>query len=467
MRNRRIPSLAVVFVLSMGSGELALDPCWAADEGNWPSFRGSRASGVADGFATPSKWDMGTGEGRLWKTPIPGLAHSSPIVWGDRIFVTSAIRKTGDQSLKVGLYGDIQPVEDEGIHQWSVFSLDRNTGEIVWQQVAHEGQPRVKRHTKSTHANSTPATDGKHLVAFFGSEGLHAFDMDGKLLWQKDLGVLDSGFYVAPTAQWGFGSSPIIHDGKVVIQVDILGEDYIAAFDVRDGTELWRTVRDEVPTWSSPTIYELAGKTRVAVNGWQHSGGYDLETGQEVWRFTGGGDIPVPTPIVAHDLIFITNSHGFNNPIFAIRTDAVGDISLEGQSTSNDFVTWGKWRDGAYMPTPVVYGDHLYVLRDNGTFFCYDARSGEEKYKVRLGKGNTGFSASSVAADGKIYVTSEEGDVFVIEAGPEYELLAENSLDEVTMATPAISKGVFYFRTRGHLVAVGEPETRAPAESVE
>ena len=365
------------------------------------------------------------------------------------------MRQPGDPSLKVGLYGDIQSVEDEGVHQWTVTCLDKRDGKVLWNQVAHTGPPKVKRHTKSTHANSTPATDGQHLVAFFGSEGLYGYDLDGNLMWKQDLGVLDAGFYVAPTAQWGFGSSPVIHEGKVLIQVDVLAEDFIAAFDVTDGTQLWRTAREEVPTWSSPTVYEVGSETRVAVNGWQHSGGYDFETGKEVWRFEGGGDIPVPTPIVAHDLIYITNSHGQSNPIFAIRTDAEGDITLKGDATSNDFVAWGKWRDGAYMPTPIVYGDLLYVLRDNGTLFCYDARTGQEHYKVRLGKGNTGFSASPVAADGKIYLTSEMGDVYVVRSGSEYELLGQGSTGEVTMATPAISEGVLYFRTREHLLAIG------------
>ncbi len=449
---------AVALALAIGGLVSVAPPGWAQDHGNWPSFRGSMASGVAHGHATPTAWDLESGKNVLWKTPIPGLSHSSPIIWGDRICVTSAVREGGEPALKVGLYGDIESVEDEGSYQWTVSCLDKSSGEGLWQRVAHSGIPRVKRHTKSTHANSTPATDGRYLVAFFGSEGLYAYDLDGTLKWQKDFGVLDAGFYLAPTAQWGFGSSPVIHDGKVVIQVDVLAEDFIAALDVRDGTELWRTPREEVPTWSSPTIYEVGDSIRVAVNGWQHSGGYDLETGEEVWSFTGGGDIPVPTPIVAHDLIFITNSHGTNNPIFAIRTAAQGDVSLSEDATSNEFVAWGKWRDGAYMPTPIVVGGELYVLRDNGTFFCYDARSGEEHYKVRLGTGNTGFSASPVAADGKIYLTSEMGDVYVVGAGTDYELLAQASTGEVTMATPAISAGVLYFRTREHLLAIGSPQ---------
>lgn len=427
----------------------------AAEEGvHWPSFRGYRASGVSEGHATPVAWDVAKGEGVRWKTAIPGLAHSSPVIWGDRLCVTTAVREGGDQPLKVGLYGDIDPVEDESAHEWRVICLEKSTGEVLWQHVAHRGVPKIPRHTKSTHANPTPATDGEHLVAFFGSEGLYGYDLEGELLWKVDLGVLDSGFFTAPTALWGFASSPILHDGKVVVQCDVLSEDFVAAFAVGNGRELWRTGREEVPTWSTPTIYEQDGKTRVAVNGWQHIGGYDLATGEEVWRMKGGGDIPVPTPVAAHDLIFFTNSHGPASPILAVRASAVGDVSLAEGETASAHVAWAKWRDGGYMPTPIVYGEHLYVLRDNGAFFCYDAKTGKQRYRRRLGRGSTGFSASPVAADGKLYVTSEVGDVYVVGAGPEFELLAENSLDEVAMATPAISEGVLYFRTRGHLVAI-------------
>lgn len=454
---RRRRALALFLTAGWWVGSAGFD--LAAQEGvHWPSFRGYRARGVSEGYSTPVMWDVEASDAGRWRTPIPGLAHSSPVIWGDRLCVTTAVRAAGDQPLKVGLYGDIKPVKDEGAHAWKIYCLDKRSGEVLWERVAHEGVPKVKRHTKSTHANSTPATDGEHLVAFFGSEGLFAYDLDGEPLWRQDLGVLDAGFYTAPTAQWGFGSSPVIHAGKVFVQCDVLGDDFVAAFDVRDGRELWRTVREEVPTWSTPTVYEHTGQTRLAVNGWQHVGGYDLETGEEVWWMHGGGDIPVPTPIVAHELIFITNSHGSSSPILAVSTDASGDISLDGEETSNTYVAWAKWRDGAYMPTPIVYGPQLYVLRDNGTFFSYDASTGEEKYRVRLGEGSTGFSASPVAADGKLYVTSEVGDVYVIKAGSNFELLGKSSLGEVAMATPAISEGTIYFRTRNHIIAVAGEE---------
>jgi outer membrane protein assembly factor BamB len=422
---------------------------------NWPRFRGPHASGIADGHPTPVSWSVEDGTNILWKTPIPGLAHSSPIVWGDAVFLTTAISADGGSSLRVGLYGDIQPVPTEPVHKFVLYRIDKGTGRVVWERTAHEGVPRRPRHPKSTHANPTPATDGEKVVAFFGSEGLYCYDTEGNLVWKKDLGPLDAAFYVAPDAQWGFASSPVIHDGVVYVQCDVLNDPFLAAFDLDSGKELWRTARDDVPTWSTPTIHRAGARTLLLVNGWKHIGGYDARTGKEIWRLEGGGDIPVPTPVVAHDLVFITNAHGGVSPIFAVRLDARGDVALEAGQSSNQYVAWSNMRGGAYMQTPLVYGDYLYSCRLNGVLSCYRARTGERLYQERLGRGGTGFTASPVAGDGKIYFTSEEGDVYVVRAGPSFELLAKNALGEVTMATPAISEGALYFRTRTHLVAVG------------
>jgi len=423
---------------------------------NWPRFRGPHARGVAEGHATPTTWDLESGKGVLWKTPIPGLAPSSTIVWGDSVFVTSAVNTEGGSFLKVGLYGSIDPVPDEPVHRFVVYRIDRKTGTILWERTAHEGVPRRPRHPKSTLANPTPATDGERVVAFFGSEGLYCYDLEGQLLWKKDFGPLDAAFFVAPDAQWGFASSPIIHDGVVYIQCDVLNDPFLAAFDLETGDEIWRTPRDDVPTWSTPTVHETGDRTLLLANGWKHAGGYDAATGKEVWRLGGGGDIPVPGPVVAHDLVFLTNAHGSDSPIYAIRVGAQGDISLGDGETSNDHIAWSIPRGGAYMQTPLVYGDFLYNCRDNGVLSVYDAKTGDRKYQQRLGGGGGGFTASPVAADGKVYFTSEDGDVYVVRAGPQYELLATNALDEVTMASPAISEGTLYFRTRTHLIAIGK-----------
>jgi outer membrane protein assembly factor BamB len=423
-------------------------------DSNWPSFRGHHANGVAEGYPTSQVWDMQKNDKVRWKASIPGLAHSSPIVWEESIFLTTSIGGD-DKTLRVGLYGDIGPVEDDSVHRWIVYRVDKESGKIIWTQTAHRGAPKIKRHPKSTHANPTPATDGKHVVALFGSEGLYCYNFSGKLLWKKDLGVLDSGFFLVPGAQWGFASSPIIFDGKVFVQCDVQEGSFLAAFDIENGEEIWRTPRADVPTWCTPTIYAGERSSLLLVNGWKHVGGYDTATGNEIWKLSGGGDIPVPTPVVAHDLVFITNAHGPLSPIYAIRLDAKGDISLKNDATSNESVVWSIKRGGAYMQTPLVYGDYLYNCRDNGVLSCYRARTGDRLYQERLGKDAGGFSASPVATDGKLYFSSETGDIFVVRAGPEFELLAVNSFDETVMATPAISEGTLYFRTRSHLIAIG------------
>ena len=453
MDRSRNPCGAVVLLLL---AVLALPVMGQKPQGNtnWPSFRGPGASGVADGLPLPADWDGPTSRNVRWKTPIPGLGHSSPIIWGNRLFVSTAISGVEKPELKVGLYGDIGSVQDNTSHRWVVYCLDTQTGKIVWEKTVYAGVPKVKRHPKATHANSTLATDGRHLIAFFGSEGIYCFDMDGTQQWKRDLGVLDSAFYVAPEAQWEFASSPIIYQDSVLIQCDVLNGSFVAALNIKDGTDLWRTPRADVPTWGTPTVHADGAAAQMIVNGYKHTGGYDVRTGKELWRLKGGGDIPVPTPVVAHGLVFITNAHGPMAPIYAIRLNATGDISLTANESSNQFVAWSYPRDGAYMSTPLVYGDYLYNTRINGVLNCYEAKTGTRAYQQRLGGGTSGFSASPVAGDGKVYIPSEDGDIYVVKAGPAFELVSRNTMGEICMASPAISGGVLYFRTQSHVVAV-------------
>ena len=423
---------------------------------DWPSFRGIRGTGVADGFQTPAAWNVPEKKGLRWTTPIEGLGHSSPVIWGTRACVTTATSGKVDAGIRIGLYGDIASVQDDTVHTWKLICVDKRSGKVAFEQTMHSGVPKIKRHTKSTHANSTLATDGTHLIAMLGSEGLYAFDMNGKLIWKKDLGMLDSGFYMVPAAQWEFASSPIIHEGVVIILADVQKDSFLAAFDVKTGKELWRTSRSDVPTFSTPTIHQVGGRTQILVNGWRHSGAYDFKTGAEIWRMKNvGGDIPVPTPVAGFGLVFLTSAHGPGQPLSAIRESATGDISLAADATSNSHIVWTANKDGAYMISPVLYNGLLYVSRNNGVFVVFDAKTGERIYQQRLGSGATGFTASIVAADGKIYFTSEEGDVYVVKAGREFELLATNPLGDIAMATPAISEGVLYFRTGKNLMAIG------------
>ncbi len=261
----------------------------------WPSFRGPRASGVATGSVTVADWDVEHGRNVRWKTPIPGLGHSSPVIWGSRVFLTTAVSAKGTAPLKVGLYGDPESADDNGPQQWKVLCLDKGTGRILWQQTAVEGVPQVRRHQKATHANCTVATDGTNLVACFGSEGLYCYDLEGNLRWKKPLGVLRSTPMVyndqvetnAWSLEWGFASSPVVHQGTVFLQCDILTNGFVAAFSLADGTERWRTRREDTATWSTPNVCGSGDRAQLVVNGWNHMGGYDLQTGRELWRLAG------------------------------------------------------------------------------------------------------------------------------------------------------------------------------------
>ena len=448
--------LAPFLLALLGAGASLADSKAPRPGADWPSFRGHRAAGVADGFATVADWNLQDGKNVLWKTPIPGLGHSSPIVWGDTLYLTTATTVSGAaQSLQVGLYGDIASAPNTEELKWELLAVDKKTGKIRWQKTLFQGVPATGRHTKATQANASPATDGERIAVMLGSEGLHVLDLDGNLLWKKDFGKLEAGFFAVPAAQWGFGSSPVFHGGKLIVLADVLKGSFLTAFDAKTGAELWKTDRDDVPTWGTPTIVEDAGGTQVVVNGYKHLGGYDLATGKALWWTKAGGDIPVPTPVFGGGLIYFASAHGPGSPIFAIKPSARGDINLPEGKNSSDHIAWSYPKGGSYMQTPLLYGDLLYVCRDAGLLTAYQAATGEQVYQQRLAGGQTGFTASGIAADGKLYYTAETGEVFVVKAGKTFELLGKSELGEETMATPAVSEGRIYFRTRGSLVAVG------------
>lgn len=443
---------------------------------HWPQFRGPFASGIADGFELPTTWNVESGENIKWKQAIPGLGHSSPIIWGDKLFTTTAVSSDPNPYLRVGLYGE-SPKHDENVeHEFRLICLNKHSGRVLWDHVVIRGIPKVSRHIKATHANCTPATDGKYVVAFFGSEGLGCFDLDGKMKWFKQFDLIDAGPADATDLQWGVATSPVLHDGKLIMQIDGRSEAYVAVYDLETGKGIWKTERPLYPCWGTPTIYPGADVTQVIVNGYKHIGGYDFATGTELWKMHGGGDVPVPTPVVGSGLIFITNAHGGLSPVYAIKPTARGDITLKDEAAaagaggdskatespgsadadaprSSEHVAWSHPRIGNYMQTPLVYNDLLYICRDNGIMACHDAKTGEKKYKERLA-GGVGFTSSPVAGDGKVYFTSEEGDVHVLKAGPTFERLAENKLGEIHMSTPAISEGTIFFRTKGQIIAV-------------
>ena len=423
---------------------------------NWPSFRGPNASGVAEGTNPPVTWDVQKSHNVLWKTAIPGLSHASPIVWGNQIFVITAISSDATASFKAKDRG-IDLATDNARHTWMIFALDKRSGRVLWTDKAYEGVPRAKRHVKATQANSTPVTDGRYVVALFGSEGLACYDTKGKLLWKQDLGVLNPGLWDDKESSWGHSSSPIIYRDLVIVQADGHMQSFIAAFNLKDGKQVWRVERNEITSWTTPAIYQGKDRVELIANGGRYIRGYDPLSGKELWRFADNEtQVKMQAPLIAHDLIYITGGYPPGRAMYAFRPGAVGDISLKSGEEKNQFIAWSTSKGSPYTPTPIVYGDLFYALADNGVLSAYDAKTGETIYQQRL---PSSFSASPVAADGKLYLASEDGDVFVVKAGRQYELLSRNTMGQPLMATPALTEGMLIVRGDNAIYALGERKT--------
>ncbi len=422
----------------------------------WPGFRGDNGAGNGDGQGAVVEWDIDTSQNIKWKTPIPGISTSSPALWGDRIYVVSAISSAGDKTFRTGLYGDVKPVEDVSEHTWKVFALDKASGKILWEQTAFTGIPKVKRHTKSSQANSTPVTDGKRVVAMFGSIGmLAAWDINGQPLWKQDIGVLDSGWFFDPEYQWGHSSSPIIYRNTVIVQADQQKGSFLAAYDVATGQQVWKTERpDEIPTWGTPAIFSAEGRDQIVTNGTKIRG-YDAATGKLLWTLGPNSEVTVGTPVVGEGLVFITGGYPPVRPIYAVKPTASGEISITKEQATHDAIAWSNEREGTYIPSPIFYQGILYLFGNNGVLTAYDAKTGERLYRARVGGGGS-FAASPIAADGRLYFANEDGDVIVARAGRTYQELAKNEMKEVIMSTPAISDGVVVIRTLGHVYGMGE-----------
>lgn len=427
-----------------------------ASKGSWPSFRGPRASGVADGQNLPDQWNAKTGENILWKTPIPGLAHSSPIVWGNRIFITSAVSSDPKASFRPGLYGDGDASRDRSLHKWMIYAVDKESGKVVWERIAYEGEPREKRHIKATYANSTPATDGRIVVAWFGSQGVHAYDVNGRSLWKVDLGRLDFGAYDIPTFEWGSASSPIIWKDLVILQCDTQTDSFIIALNANTGETVWKTDRDEIPSWGTPTVAVTSKGEELVANASNFIRGYDPRTGKELWRLGRSSKITAPTPIFVDDVLVVVSGRGPERPIFVMKAGGRGDLTLPEGKTSSDAIIWSRTGRGSYMPTPLIYNGILYVLANNGTFDAYNLKTGDELYRQRMPVIGSGFSASPVASDGKIYLSNEDGEIIVVSAGEKFTHIATNPMGELLMATPALSEGVMYVRSAQSLFAIGK-----------
>jgi outer membrane protein assembly factor BamB len=376
-------------------------------------------------------------------------------VWGNRVFVTSAISSDPKATFRPGLYGDGDASEDRSRHRWMIYALDKQRGTPLWERVAYEGEPLNKRHIKSTYASSTPATDGRIVVAWFGSQGVYAYDVDGHFLWKVDLGRVNMGAYNIPTFEWGPASSPIIWNGLVILQCDTQGDSFVVALDERTGETVWKTERRELPSWGTPTVAVTAAGPELVTNASKFIRGYDPRTGKELWRLGGSSLITAPTPVFGDGLFVIASGRAPERPIFVVRAGARGDLTLRDANTTSETIVWSRTGRGSYMPTPLIYNGLLYVLANNGIFDAYTLRTGEDVYRQRLPLIGSGFSASPIAADGKIYLSNEDGEILVVTAGSAYRHIATNSMNEPLMATPALSNGVMYVRTSASLIAIG------------
>ncbi len=348
------------------------------------------------------------------------------------------------------LKGERDDRQDTAEQEFRVIAVNKRTGRIVWNQLAVKTKPRVLRHPHNSYASPTAVTDGKHLIAFFGSEGLYCYDLKGKLLWKKDLGPLDQGAFDVPDYQWGSASSPALWNGKVFLQVDLHQGSFLTAFDAKSGNELWRTPRDSKPSWATPTVVESASRTELVTNGVEHVQGYDAETGKELWRLKGTSMISVPTPFTANGLIYVFSGYFRNlRRAYAIRPGAKGDIT-----GSKESIAWMR-EEAPYLSTPVISGEYVYAFgsRGSGILNVYNALTGTTVYQRRIGSG-TGASASMIASGDRVYAINEDGDVHVIRAGASYEEVAVNKMNEPVLATPAASGDTLFIRGASHLFAI-------------
>jgi len=438
--------ISIAFVISLLTTLALFDS--TVDAGNWPQWRGPDGQGISTEKNLPTVWSAT--KNIRWKTPIAGRSHSSPIVWGNKIFLTTAIEGPlvpGAKAVK-HMIGEKEFLHPDSIgadhkHTFKVICLNATTGKILWEQTAFEGTPFDNRHRKSSFAASTPATDGKHVFAFFGTEGLYAYDMNGKFMWRADLGKLG-------TVGMGTGTSPILHENLVLMQCD---EDngeasFIVALDKKTGKEVWKTPRKVQVSWSTPVLVRTTKRAELITSGTEAVVAYDPATGKELWRHKGVESNAIPSPVANNEAVFL--SAGFPAKIvMAIRLGATGDL------TDSPNVVWKHSKGTAYVPSPILYGEYLYLTTDRGILTCLNAKTGEVMYEGGRVPIPATFTASPVAFDGKLLLTSEDGDTFMVKAGPKHEILGSNSVGEPVYASPAIADGRIFIRGEKNLYAIG------------
>ena len=427
-------------------------------QSNWPQFRGGTAGVVANDPALPDTW--GPDENVVWSIDVPGRSWSSPIVWGDHVFVVTAYSvdgqdvplapvetyraaSLGGSMTRADVFTPTTPI------RWVLYDIEFETGAVRWERTLHTGVPTQPSHQKTSMAAETPVTDGERVYAYLGDIGLFALEFDGSLAWSVPMEWL-------PRRDWGSATSPVLHDGRLYVVNDNEAQSFIAAYDAATGEEQWRVDRDETSNWATPFVWKNDVRTEIVTSGRGGVRSYGLD-GELLWELHGMSTLVIPTPFSEHGLLYINSGYiaDQSRPVYAVRPGATGDISLGEGSASNDYIVWSHPQLGSYNPSSLVYGDYHYTLLDRGILLCYDARTGREVYpRARITAG-TLFTASPWAYNGKIFALSEDGDTFVIQAGPEFAVLGRNSLNEMSLATPAVANGSLILRTASKLYRIG------------
>jgi outer membrane protein assembly factor BamB len=427
---------------------LALAPLLPAGD-RWPQFRGPKSAGVAEGPGLPESWSAT--ENVVFRAGVPGRGWSSPVIWGTRVFLTTAINEAQDAEPKRGLYlGGEQARPPESVHRWVVLCLDAASGKPLWERTSHAGRPQATRHVKNTFASETPVADAEGIYALFGGVGLFAYDHEGKPLWSHPLQVRRTRY------GWGTAASPAIHGDRIFLVDDNEERSYLLALDRKTGEEVWRRDRDEKTNWSTPFVWANGARTEIVTTGSRAVRSYDLE-GKPLWELTGMSSITIPTPVEAGELLLVGSGFVMDDqrPLYAVRPGGSGDLTLKKGETSSEMVAWSQPKGASYHPSPLAYGDLVYVLYDRGFLAAYDKKTGREVYaRTRLDEAANAFTASPWAFQGRVFCLSEDGDAFVVEAGPQFKVVRKNRLEEMCMATPAIAGKSLYVRTLTRLYRI-------------
>ena len=426
---------------------------------HWSRFRGEDGNSVAkDNANLPTRWN--TTENVRWAIDLPGWGWSCPIVWGDKVFLTTVVSDEQNLVPSKGLYLG-QGVRDpgKGIHHWLVYCFDLNTGQEIWKREAHTGAPQIPRHPKSTYAAETATTDGERLYVLFGDVGLYCYDLEGQLLWSRDIEPRKTFM------DYGAAASPVVHDGQVFVVYDNLEKSWIASFDAKTGKELWKQDRDETHSWATPLVWQNEQRTEIVVPGKKSNRSYSL-AGDLLWEFDGQmSNLVIPSPMSAHGMCYIASGYvgDSHRPTFAIKPGASGNITPEGDYTDNEFIEWYQATSSSYNPSQTVYGDYLYTLYDQGFLTCHNARTGEQVYGKKRFSPSGSFTASPFAYNGYLFCLSEDGLTYVIKAGEEFEIVARNELDELCIACPAVVGDKVLIRTASKLYCLSEGSKLDPA----